>query len=44
MRRAATVSSLAIRVVPDTARPTDEQDRIKAFERSILDFNDYQRS
>ena len=39
IRRAA-AEFLAIRVVPDTARPTDEQERIKRFDRSITDFND----
>lgn len=39
LRREA-VSSLIIRVIPDSTRPQDKQEAIKAYSESINDFND----
>ena len=34
---------LAVRVIPDSRRPTSEQDKIKAFRESIMDFGELPR-
>lgn len=38
--RRATTNSLTIKVIPDTNRPTAEQDSIKGFKESITNFDD----
>ena len=38
--RRATINSLTIRVIPDTARTSQEQDSIKAFKESITNFDE----
>lgn len=41
--RRATANSLTIRVIPDTKRPVNERESIKAFKESITDFDELPR-
>ena len=38
--RRATIDSLTIKVIPDTARPSNEQESIQAFQMSITNFDE----
>ena len=38
--RRATVDGLTVRVIPDQSRPSNEQEKIKAFNESITDFGE----